>query len=141
MKKLTTVSKLITIMKDEIDRFEVEMQISFPDYFKEFLLQYNGVDTKEVLFGDRYWVQNFLPLKSELNASIEKVLEGMEVNYNRREWIPFAIDPGGWVYSISLNNDTKGQVWLDRFDSGEEFPFEYVALSFEDFINGLQAVA
>jgi hypothetical protein len=37
-----------------------------------------------------------------------------------------------------LNDEIKGQVWIDKFDNGDENPFEFVSPSFEELINGLK---
>lgn len=42
------------------------------------------------------------------------------------------------VFCIALKENISGQIWVDKFDSGEENTFEYVASSFEEFINNLK---
>lgn len=138
MKKLSSNSQPKTIEDNDIKEVEATFNIQFPEYFLSFLKKHGGTSTKEGVYSDSCWVSFFLSLKSDKGASIVSLLEGYRINSNERDWIPFAIDSGGWSFCIALKEDIKGQVWVDKFDSGDENPFSFVANSFEDFINGLR---
>ncbi|MBY0349160.1 MAG: SMI1/KNR4 family protein [Hydrotalea flava] len=138
MKTLTSNSKPLAINNDVIAEVENQFRIKFPDYFVSFLKQYGGTSTKEIVFNDKFWVNFFLPLRSDAGASIEEIMKGHTATYNENYWIPFAIDSGGWSYCIALKETIKDQIWIDKFDSGEENSFEFVAPSFENFIDNLK---
>jgi cell wall assembly regulator SMI1 len=138
MKNLSANSQPKVIDNNDIKEIENNFNIQFPTYLLAFLKQYGGSSTKEVVFSDKFWVNFFLPLKSDTSASIFGLMEGQKFNYDENSWIPFAIDSGGWSFCIALKEDIKGQVWADKFDSGDESPFEFVSDTFEDFINGLR---
>lgn len=138
MRKLTKKDIGKSISQSELQEFELRSNYILPGYFRNFLLEYNGSSVKENKFGTHSFT-TFLPLKSTRSASIEIILEGYKSDLNTDKWLPFAIDSGGWVFVISLEEKTNGQVWIDKFDSGLEDPFEYLAPSFEDFLNALQS--
>jgi cell wall assembly regulator SMI1 len=138
MKNLLSNSKPKDVDDSDVKEVESTFNIQFPEYFLSFLQKYGGTSTKEVVYSDSFWVNYFLPLNSDISASIVSLLEGYRTNYNQNNWIPFAIDSGGWSFCIALKEDIKGQIWIDKFDSGDENPFEFVANSFEEFINGLR---
>jgi cell wall assembly regulator SMI1 len=138
MKNLLSNSKPKDVEDSDIKKVESTFNIQFPEYFLSFLQKYGGTCTKEVVYSDAFWVNFFLPLKSENGASIISLMEGQRINYNDNSWIPFAIDSGGWSFCIAQKENIKGQIWVEKFDGGDENPFEFVANSFEDFINGLR---
>lgn len=138
MNKLSTNSHPKVIDDNEIREIESNFKIKLPDYFLSFLKQYGGTSTKEIVYTNSFWVNFFLPLKSDITLSIESIFLAYQSEYNQIEWLPFAIDSGGWPFCIALKEDIKGQVWVDKFDSGDENSFEFVANTFEEFINGLK---
>ncbi len=138
MKSLNSNSKPLPVNSSDIQEFENRFNIQLPEYFISFLKKYGGTSTKEVVYSNKFWVNFFLPIKSDLNSSILSIKEGQIFNYNDNTWLPFAIDSGGWAFCIALKDEIKGQVWVDKFDSGDENPFEFVAQSFESFIDNLQ---
>jgi hypothetical protein len=91
-------------------------------------------------YGDIYACVAYFCGKSDINPNIFALIDGNKF-YEYHGWLPFAIDPGGWVFNLSIRDDqTHGQVWIHRFDSGEPDPFAYVAPSFQAFLRGLTAV-
>lgn len=137
MKILTITSPGRPITPADLAAVEERAGLSFPAYFRDFLLKYSGCLVKEGCYEGVSSISGFLPLRSSRSASIEMILEGYRMDHNTREWLPFAIDAGGWIYAISLAEATYGQVWLDRFNSGENNPFKFIAASFESFIDQL----
>ena len=138
MKSLKSNSTPSLITNEDIIEIQNKFSIQIPEYFISFIKNHGGTSTKEVVFNDKFWVNFFLPLKSDINTSITTLKEGQIFNYNDNAWLPFAIDSGGWAFCIALKDEIKGQVWVDKFDSGDESPFEFVSSSFEEFINGLK---
>ena len=138
MKSLNSNSKPVLISNDDILELESKYNIQIPKYFISFIENYGGTSTKEIVYNDRFWVNFFLPIKSDINSSILSIKEGQIFNYNDNTWLPFAIDSGGWAFCIALKEEIKGQVWIDKFDSGDENPFEFVAPTFESFIDNLK---
>lgn len=124
---------------EDIKDFEQKNKIKLPSNFLELFEEYEGCAAKEDTYQDKYTVQVFLPLKSKRNPSIEKIFDVYLEENNTDQWLPFATDPGGWVFCMSLAEDTYGQIFVDRFGLGEENPFEFIAASLEEFINGLEA--
>ena len=127
----------------DIKSFEQKLDLKMPGELRNFFLLYEGLylDEKESYFkvsSDLFFEINkiiFL-FNGESGASAEAILAGHKEE-GLKGFIPFAIDSGGWDYCFSINPGTYGQVWVDRFDSGEEDPMEFVTDSFEDFIDGL----
>ena len=137
MKNLTIENQISETKEEEIIIFFKEKDIKVPDNYIGLISKYGGARINENYYKDKYCIQNILPLYSKRNASIEKIIETYLEEENTENWLPFAIDPGGWVFVISLYKDTYGQIFIDRFDSGEENPFVFVTDSLDEFINGL----
>jgi hypothetical protein len=146
MKELTIRYKELSVSIDEISDFEKKYDITFPDYFKEFLLLYNGAGLVENwLIQDEtiYIVNNILPLHSNINASIELILPAVKDpvdGIGRNDLIPFGIDPGGRPFYVSTGESDYGYVYYDLLGIVEEHedPLLKIADSFEEFINRLQ---
>lgn len=107
------------------------------------MLDYNGAVTYEDIYFAK--VENlffpiqrilFLTTNSKNIASIGKIYEG-HLSAGFKEFIPFAIDPGGWDYNFSFDEQSFGQIWINSFDDNEENPFSFVASSLEEFVDGL----
>ena len=140
MKDLQIVEqeKIIRDISD-IDFFEKQYGVKFPDSLKKFLLKYDGAMVKGTCFNGAPTFKEILNLnKHPVSASIEEILKGHQ-SYGYKNFIPFAIDSGGWDYDVSISPETYGQVWVNKFDSGEENPFEFVRNSFEEFIDSLES--
>lgn len=122
-------------------QFELKHSIAIPNELKSILTLYGGYRTKERIYlrqdGIFEVVSQFLNLNHEEGrASVEKIYEG-HLFYGIVGFIPFGTDSGGWDYNYSINPDTFGQVWVNKFDSGDEDTLEFVCSSFEKFIDGL----
>ncbi len=143
MKQLTIEHRNKNEINDSlINNFETMFNVKFPTLLVEFLRLYSGSSILENTYtnketGGYYTVSYICELYSEFNPSIDKLVKGNDF-YNYYDWIPFAIDPGGWVFNISTSKDKKGQIWVNKFDSGDENSFEFVTDTFEEFINGLR---
>lgn len=143
MKKLTIKYPASSVTREEIANFEKKYNIIFPDFYIEFLLVYNGVNTEEYLYtkGETsYPVNNFLPLSSGINASIELAFPFVTDPefYDRNDMIPFAFDPGGKPYFLAIGETNYREVYYGVLGLNEEETVRKIADSFEEFINGLQ---
>lgn len=146
MKKLTVKKDVRRISsREEIAQFELDKNIKFPEVLTSFLLEYEGLylsDKESYFVNKKGYLEElncvlFLRKSDDLSgASIEAILDGHRED-GRTNFIPFGTDSGGWDYCISVDLKTYGQVWVDKFDSGENDPMEFVAESLEEFINGL----
>lgn len=141
MKKLTIKGVKERFSKTaEFTSLEKKFKISFPKPLKRLLLQYEGCHTLQHIYLNQdifYSINNFLYIKEHsIGACVEAILGGHEY-YGDHGYIPFAIDAGGWDFNVSIRPETLGQIWINKFDSGEENPFEFVCENLETFINGL----
>lgn len=127
---------------NEILKFEEKHKIKFPLELNEFLLVYEGYSfsDEESFFKTKdgtYEVNRVLYLwENEIGASVEAIFEGHKF-YNTEGFIPFIIDSGGWDFNISIKPETYGQIWVNKFDNGEDEPFVFVAKSLQEFLEGL----
>ena len=140
MKKLTIfrVSEIQKTLRD-ISYLENKFNVFFPRILKFFLSEHEGKMIVETYFNNNPTFKEILMVKSNKDlASIETILEGHKEEAIKG-YIPFAIDSGGWDFNVSINEDTYGQVWVNKWDGGEEDTMEFVAFSFEEFINGLKS--
>ncbi|MGJ8659858.1 MAG: SMI1/KNR4 family protein [Cellulophaga fucicola] len=138
MKKLKVIeegSKILEVLDFEI--IEKKFKIKFPDFLKDFLVKYEGDYFGSLFYKEEPVFKEILYLRTNNNfASIESILEG-HLEEGIKGFVPFAIDSTGWDYCVSINQETYGQVWVDKFDNGEENPMDFVSESFENFISNL----
>ena len=140
MKQLNIKRGYIQIEIDEINLFQIRNKLVLPSFFIEFLLKYNGAKINENCYRDEYIISNFLPLLINRNASIELILPAVrdKEDIGRDDLIPFAVDPGGRPYYLSIAGNDNGNVYIDRMGAGYENPLLKIAETFEEFINGLE---
>jgi len=138
IKHLSLLSKPYGFDNKEINRICKDFNIEIPQYFISFIKEYGGASTDEFIYNEKFLVNFFLPLQSDKNSSICKGVQVYKQRYGVLEWIPFAIDNGGWTFCIALKENIKNQIWIDRYISGDLPIFDYVAPSFGDFINALK---
>jgi hypothetical protein len=132
----------LTINEYEIDLFENNNNIVMPKYLKEFFLKYNGTKITESFYKQQYYISNFLSLFSNDNiASVEDFLPWIrdeEFCIGRYDIVPFAIDPGGTPFLVSIGGLDEGVVYYSAVGLDEN-PLRKLADSFEEFINGLRS--
>ena len=142
MKELTIKFKFdgIDISTNEISEFEKKYDVVFPDYLKSFLLTYGGTTTEENRYLDQYTVNDFLALLGNRNASIKMILPIVrdEEGVGRNDLIPFAIDPGGRPFYVSIGEHDNGCVFYDVIGMVSDWPVRKIANSFKEFINSLR---
>lgn len=138
MKDLIVLRKSKEITQSDIDNLELNIELTLPNFLKELILNYGGCRVRKNMFTERFFVLRFLTPQSNRTISIEKLFGSYKASEDPRSWLPFAIDSGGWVFNVSITEETYGQVWVDRFDSGDEDSHTFVASSLEEFIEGLE---
>jgi hypothetical protein len=120
----------------DFDAIEKMFSLKLPDFFKRFMFQYEGAFVGSLYYRGEEVFKEVLYVYPP-GGSIQEILKGHH-QFNIVGFIPFAIDSGGWDFNVSINPDTYGQVWVNKFDSGEEDTMEFVAPSFEEFIRELK---
>ncbi|KUJ60596.1 hypothetical protein AR687_17650 [Flavobacteriaceae bacterium CRH] len=143
MRHLTIESSFIPVNKDKIERFELANNIVLPNYLKDFFVKYNGASIKEYIYNNNvdYIINSFLPLLKNRNASVELILPAVQdedEGIGRNDLIPFATDPGGRPFYVSIGSNDEGVIYYDLVGLGDDEPLRQIANSFEEFINGLQ---
>lgn len=143
MKKLTIITPATNVTETEISDFEKKYNITFPGFFKEFLLLHNGAGTEEHLYQkgeSTYVINNFLPLLICRNSSMELALPIVRDPefYDRNDMLPFAFDPGGIPYFLAIGESNYGEVYYGVLGLGEKETVRKIAPTFVEFINGLQ---
>lgn len=138
MKTLTKTLNGPRLDESTLESFELKHEIRFPDSLRYFFIHHNGSSFEEYSFKGKHSINTFLPLLIDFE-SFESSLSFVNEDFDDYRFIPFAIDPGGWAFCVSIISQEYGKVYLYRFDSGEDDPFLLIANSFEEFIDGLQA--
>ncbi|MBB6460275.1 SMI1/KNR4 family protein [Flammeovirga kamogawensis] len=126
---------------EEIKKIEIVLKKKLPNELIQFLMKYSDCTLFECFYQKEgiYTMPGYIVGVSDKNPNIFDLIEG-NIFYNDIDWLPFACDYGGWVFNVSLSEKTYGEVWINKFDSGEKNPFEFVSSSLEEFINGLKRV-
>jgi len=132
--------------EQEIKNFELEFNLSLPEELKNILLSYEGAKLKddacyfEYETGMFYELNQFLYLRNSIDggASIENIFLGHKSN-NVTNFIPFAIDSGGWDYNINIAPNHFGEIWINKFDSDDENTFKYVCQDMKTFLANLKS--
>ena len=127
------------LKESDIASLEEATGFSLSDEIREFILRFSDSFLRECYFeqGEVYAVPNYICGNSSQNVNIFKLVEG-NLFYGDEGWLPFAIDPGGWVFNYGLKDEVRGQIWLDRFDSGDDDVWQLVAEDLSSFVAGLQ---
>lgn len=124
-----------------IDDFSISMiedllKDKLPDYFKEFLKRYAGLNHYECIFFSQenvQWEVNSYMIFNGIFKATEEI-----INMLNRRMVPFAIDGGGWHFCLSMEED-KNSVYVNRWtDHLPEEQLLKIADSFEEFIIGLK---
>jgi hypothetical protein len=138
MKKLTITDEMQPVTKEELLLLAKELDIVIPEDYMSFMMLYGGgVGILENLFDGRLGINGTLRTESKRNPSIRSIFETYRLEMHTKNWLPFAIDGGGWVFCYSISPETMGQIYIDRFDSGEEPPHEFLAQTLEEFVDKL----
>ncbi len=136
MQKLTIKLKGKLSGKDEIDNLALLLNEKIPISFTEFLSAYSDsrvLENRYVFKKSLYIINDFLSL-AEINGLTKEFVK----EYNLK-LIPFAMDPGGWHFCLSVDKETYGKILVNRWtDYSPEEQFLVIASSLEEFIDGLK---
>ncbi len=124
----------------ELEEAERLMKIHIPQKYKDFLLEYGDTFLHESYYteGDIYTCFNYICGNSPNNPRFLDLVKGNVIEHDEK-YLPFGIDHGGWVFNVSLrDDDTFGQIWIDKFDGGDENPFFYVCDSLTMFFEKMK---
>lgn len=140
IKKLSIIYSNNRLTSLELEKFQDDFGIVLPNFFIDFFLKYEGTEVKEDTFKNQFQINRFLNFESKRNASFVSIYKTYVDEFSVKTWIPFAIDSGGWVFVLSILERDFGKVYIDKFDSGNENSFELLSPSFQDFMDGLEAM-
>lgn len=127
-----------SLSEEDFDLIKAKFDFILPENIVEFMIQYGDSFLKECYYENNsiYVVPNYICGKSKNNPNLFEIIEG-NIFYGKTNHFPFATDYGGWVLNIALDKLSHGEIWIDRFDSGEANSFVFVASSLEEFVDGL----
>lgn len=143
---LCNTSRPITIA--EIKKIESDLDISLPNSFVEYYLQYNGgIPAKAFFYSEKTdietEIQIFSPIKYKFSNLDLKTVEEKYLFFKKKsilmsDYLPFANDYGSNQICINLKNN---EVYIVFMDLGEitQKSFEYLANDFDEFLNGLSS--
>jgi SMI1-KNR4 cell-wall len=112
----------------------------FPNYMIEFLKEYAETAVEESRFTNNKNKAFYISMFCTNRMIYDYIKELQSENFG--QFIPFAVDDGGYVFCLSLNEKNFGNVLLYQTDNGYESEaeaFVLVADTFEEFINGLES--
>jgi hypothetical protein len=137
MKTLTKIYSPERLHENEFLDFEKHFSVKLTPEIRDFISDYHGSKVKEILFVDskqELWVLNsFFSFREAIDLAGE-----FSKTYNRK-LMPFAYDPGGWHFCISLEEGEYNVVYINRWtDHLPEEQFLKIANSLEEFIDSLQ---
>jgi cell wall assembly regulator SMI1 len=110
------------ISLNDVNKIEKEIDVIFPNDFKEHYLKFNGgIPENSYFFMKKYntflWLSSFLPIKNERenqNMTLEKTyIEFLERKIIPKEFIPFAYDWGGNYFCLNIKNNEVYMVYTD----------------------------
>ena len=122
------------IKSEDLVAFQELFKLSLPEAYKKHILEFNGGSPEKSYFKGVN-IAYFNPIKfgnDPLEDNIKDLKDVLPDGY-----LPFAYDPGGNQICLDLNEDGNyGKVYYVPMDMGEIKP-EFLADSFEEFLNGL----
>lgn len=141
--KLEIIKPNEKISNEDIEIVENKYNFTFPKYYREFLLKYNGGKPNELLFNHKFKVNEFSSLSS-IESFLEDVKKDMESDeedymlwfYKFGKEKMIIIGEIGWVdldLCVCYSNDNNGKVYF--IDSVHEDEFYLLTDNFDDFIN------
>lgn len=124
-----------------IDDFEVDIGVTFPLYFKDFLKKYAGFSTEENTYVDGdfrvFEIVRFCKKNDRILADYGEGIKAKGMGFK----IPFAYANSQNTYCICLDNENYGAAFLFTLTgtwNNVDGTLEKVCDSFSEFINGLQ---
>lgn len=129
----------------DIREIERNLEVTFPKQLIEHYLKYNGGNPiNNFLYSEisdiETSVQTFLPLKykNETGYTIEDMYRHfVGRNVFSGKYLPFAMDYGGNLFCVNMENGEIVMIWLDKGDVEEE-NIPVLSHSFDEFISSLE---
>lgn len=121
---------------EQVEEFEKKYGISLDDYYRKFLIKYNGGDTPNTIFKKgkiSETVRYLYGLNVEQN--IEKNMKYYD--WNKEESIPIGIDNFGNYYSIGISVNNNGIIYFCDHEKG--FKKSKITDTFQVFIESLHS--
>jgi hypothetical protein len=137
-----------TLTENDIQALEREIGQSLPEVLKDFYLQSNGGELEGERYvylneetGGEFNVNTFLPIKYkrfEEDYLLEECFNFFvkEKEFMPPEFIPFAIDDGGYPYAVNTRDLTVNICYLADIQENKK-PMRFVAPSLQEFVNGM----
>jgi cell wall assembly regulator SMI1 len=139
-----------TLTISDIREVEKNINITFPTDLVNLYLQYNGgeIDGNRYFYVDDYndidvSIKTFMPMKYKRNKN-DVLLEeyyrlfAIEKTLIPLSHIPFAIDDGGYPYSINANDNKIYIGYIEDYDGTPESTTRFIANSLTEFIDGIK---
>jgi cell wall assembly regulator SMI1 len=128
------------ITLEEVEEFETSFNITLPQAYKEHLLKHNGGYPEKALLNASDFdtsIASFYSLKYG-NNTLEDTINTWQIieNVLPKHLLPFADDPGGNAFCISLANEDYGKIYIWYHDVGGRQV--YLVDSFEQFMQALK---
>lgn len=141
MKILNHIIKCPVATLDEITDFSTTNNIEIPIDFINFLTSQNAVSTVEKIFALNeykvFYVHDFYPLGNCVKSTLQLAYSTLK-HYFEERYLPFACDPGGWQFIISIQKDDFGSVYFCRMDETLDSALTFLSASFSSFIDRLE---
>jgi hypothetical protein len=143
---VTNLNSLSKLSEEELSEFEKVNQTQLPNYYREFLLKYNGgVPFKQKNRNPPTIVNYILGMHNgDYYSSLYKHIDmlGRRLPYSS---LPIATDPFGNLFIMSLHPESYGHIYFWDHEREPEIQdghnidnISFVAYTFEEFINELK---
>ena len=132
MRKLKFLGNVEPITERDISEFEMKYNLTFPNEYKNFLILRNGghCEYEEI--------SCFFSINSNDDLlNITNTLDWMLNEFENKQWLPFGLDAGDWIWCINTGIENQGKVFLCRTDEDEKNAFRLLFDSFEQFVESL----
>ncbi|MEM6965065.1 MAG: SMI1/KNR4 family protein [Bacteroidota bacterium] len=139
MKNITILTSSPPATAATLSAFEAKHNIQLPTAYKKFLMEMNPRTIKEQVFQKEhreFWIHRFFAFDKGYELSFQSTYQAMEAHFENK-YIAFALDPGSWMFVISIKKEDYGQVYFCRMDEELEEALTFLADDFESFLEGL----
>lgn len=133
------------VTADDICQIETQLGVSFPGEFKTHYLRYNGGSPERCLLqidDSEFVVQEFFPLRyGDVGDRLEDICDDLQ-NVRQilpKHLVPFADDPGGDFFCISIDTREVGAIFhfcCDYYDDPSRAA-RYLTATLSEFVNRL----
>jgi hypothetical protein len=145
MRELHFIHSNNSISENELIKTESELQIRFPDSYRDFLLKHNGGLSEEGVFDIQNRGQSSIIFYGINTGEDYSDLVINFIAYRKRlpdDTVPIGFDPGGnLICLVKINGDWKVFFWDHEVenDPPEISKMFFIKNSFSEFINCLES--